>query len=161
MVDLQNKDIHDIAVNAEFHDFIDRDTGNYDFAGRGMEVRDSENDFSIDLLYVDLDSQAFRIDDLVMNDSVIGELQKEFSGVAELLDQRIKSIEADRDLQWRGQYRLRNIGNISETNWVDGELYSEAALTEEDGEKLDELSRNLLGYSLDRWEEYDWVQGSW
>lgn len=160
MDDLQNKDLHDIAVNAEFHNFIHGDTSRYDLASRDIDFRDSGENFSIDLLYVDLDSQVFRVDDLVIDNSVIAELQEEFSGVAKSMEQRIENIEANKDLTWAGQYNLRGIGNITETYWVEEDVYMESAPTESECKKIDELSRNLLGYSIDEWHEYEWALGS-
>lgn len=160
MDDLQNKDLHDIAVNAEFYELIHGETGRYDIVGRYIDFQDDEENFSIDLLYVDLDSQVFRVDDLVIDNSIIGELQEEFSGVAKSMEQKIGKIEANKDLNWAGQYNLRGIGNINETYWVEEDVYMESVPTEKECKKLDELSRNLLGYSIDDWQKYEWALGS-
>lgn len=152
-----NRDILDIAVEADFRRFINDNTSEYDLAARDLEVRYGNEKSNLDILYLDLDSKVFRIDDFIIDETGLGELRKELTKSSKILEKRIDSIELNDDIQWSGQYRIRQLNGLNQTEPFEGDMYAHSDLTEEDMQNIDELSRNLLGYSIEHWNEYDLI----
>lgn len=157
----QDRSLKEIGVNNVVYDFIADNNSDYDFIGRSIEYRAHDEHVGsnyVDILLVDFDSPSFRITDFTYGTQEWAEMKNQMVPSQQFLSERVEELCIG--TAWSGQIKSVQPGESS-TDYrphLEGDVYSEVEIGEKEAVLLDELSAEVLGYSLQEWEsKYEWI----